>query len=462
LRGLPVLQKVGKVYDELAKENQAFKDSFPAEEREFLDVDLAQISDDELAHWIRRVLAFHLRANYFGMTTSYVGVQAQDDFRPMLAKLNKALPPGEEPIAMANLMTAPDVIATAQPVLEMWKLARDALANPHVTEMIRAASVSDLSARLQESREGRAFWQKVEAYIARFFYMSPIDEDFALPRYDEDPTIPLTILKQFVTSGQVEDPAAHLAAQRALLETEQARARQYLERGLYSRLFDRSAFLKQMAIVQRYAYWREEMRELVGRAHYLCHRFFGELGRRWAACGFIAEAGDVFLLRREQILAALDGQFAASEAQGAIAKFKRLRAAYHNFEAPWTIGVETRRHAASPGVIQKTFQGVACGAGRVCAPARVVKDISEAGRLQKGEILIAPYTNPGWTPLFSLAAGIVMEEGGLLSHGAVIARECNIPAVLQIKNATRLFHDGQTLRVDGTRGVVQILNGDNA
>ncbi|CAG0973187.1 partial Prodigiosin synthesizing transferase PigC, partial [Anaerolineae bacterium] len=81
----------------------------------------------------------------------------------------------------------------------------------------------------------------------------------------------------------------------------------------------------------------------------------------------------------------------------------------------------------------------------------------EGNRLQRGEILIAPYTNPNWTPLFSLAAGIVMEEGGLLSHGAVIAREIGIPAVLQIKRATQVFRDGQMLCVDGTRGTVEVV-----
>ncbi|MBK7993475.1 MAG: hypothetical protein IPK14_08610 [Blastocatellia bacterium] len=71
--------------------------------------------------------------------------------------------------------------------------------------------------------------------------------------------------------------------------------------------------------------------------------------------------------------------------------------------------------------------------------------------------MIAPHTNPGWTPLFSLAAAVVLEEGGLLSHGAVVARECGIPTVLQIKQATEIFQDGQLLRVDGSRGEVEIL-----
>jgi phosphoenolpyruvate synthase/pyruvate phosphate dikinase len=87
----------------------------------------------------------------------------------------------------------------------------------------------------------------------------------------------------------------------------------------------------------------------------------------------------------------------------------------------------------------------------------VVHSLDEADKLEKGDILVAPYTNPGWTPLFSLASGIVMEERGLLSHGAVVARECGIPTVLRIKDAVRVFQDGQLLHIDGDRGVVEIM-----
>jgi len=105
------------------------------------------------------------------------------------------------------------------------------------------------------------------------------------------------------------------------------------------------------------------------------------------------------------------------------------------------------------------FQGVACSSGVVTGRARVISDLHQADRFQSGEILVAPYTNPGWTPLFSLAAGIVMEEGGLMSHGAVVARECGIPAVLQIDRATEIFQDGDLLRVNGTVGVVEVVEG---
>ena len=119
------------------------------------------------------------------------------------------------------------------------------------------------------------------------------------------------------------------------------------------------------------------------------------------------------------------------------------------------VGASMRKLAIRPG--QRVFEGVPCSSGRVEGIARVVETLEEARTLQRGEILVARYTNPGWTPLFNLAGGVVIEEGGLLSHGAVVAREYGIPAVLRIEGATEILRTGQRLRIDGSLGTVEIL-----
>jgi len=77
--------------------------------------------------------------------------------------------------------------------------------------------------------------------------------------------------------------------------------------------------------------------------------------------------------------------------------------------------------------------------------------------VQKGDILVTVYTNPSWTPLFSLVAGIILEEGGILSHSAVVARECGIPCVVQVERARSIIRDGQRVRVDGESGTITLL-----
>ena len=97
--------------------------------------------------------------------------------------------------------------------------------------------------------------------------------------------------------------------------------------------------------------------------------------------------------------------------------------------------------------------GTAASAGTVTAAARVILDPVGA-HLEPGEILVAPSTDPGWTPLFLTAGGLVMEMGGANSHGAVVAREYGIPAVVGVAQATRHIKTGQRVTVDGTSGLV--------
>ena len=100
--------------------------------------------------------------------------------------------------------------------------------------------------------------------------------------------------------------------------------------------------------------------------------------------------------------------------------------------------------------------GLPVSAGTVEGRARVVLDIAEA-ELEAGDILVTAYTDPSWTPLFVAIKGLVTEVGGLMTHGAVIAREYGLPAVVGVERATRLIRDGQRIRVHGTDGYVELL-----
>jgi phosphoenolpyruvate synthase/pyruvate phosphate dikinase len=101
--------------------------------------------------------------------------------------------------------------------------------------------------------------------------------------------------------------------------------------------------------------------------------------------------------------------------------------------------------------------GAAGSPGVVRGPARVIRDIADAARLQPGDIMVTATTAPPWTPLFATAAAVVTDTGGVLSHCAVVAREYRIPAVVGTGFGTQAIADGQIVEVDGERGVVRIL-----
>jgi len=116
------------------------------------------------------------------------------------------------------------------------------------------------------------------------------------------------------------------------------------------------------------------------------------------------------------------------------------------------INGEYRRDDVPPG----SLAGLSVSAGTVEGRARVVMDMAQAD-LDTGDILVTPYTDPSWTPLFATVAGLVTEVGGVMTHGAVIAREYGLPAVVGVEQATRLIRDGQRIRVHGAAGYVEIL-----
>jgi pyruvate,water dikinase len=100
------------------------------------------------------------------------------------------------------------------------------------------------------------------------------------------------------------------------------------------------------------------------------------------------------------------------------------------------------------------LSGTSGSPGIAQGPAKIVRDISEFGKLRTGDVLVAPVTNPAWTPLFQRAVAVVVDTGGLASHAAIVAREYGIPAVMGTVMGTKELEDGQWIRVDGSRGLV--------
>jgi rifampicin phosphotransferase len=145
----------------------------------------------------------------------------------------------------------------------------------------------------------------------------------------------------------------------------------------------------------------------------------------------------------------------------------------HRRRSPWA-AFERDRLLSPPAVVVGRFRAEAVAAeavegslerltglgvspGEVTGPARVILRADTDERVLPGEILVAPFTDPGWTPYFQLAAGLVTDLGGVLSHGSIVAREYGLPAVVNVAHATRLIRTGDQLHVDGTRGEVRIL-----
>jgi pyruvate,water dikinase len=181
------------------------------------------------------------------------------------------------------------------------------------------------------------------------------------------------------------------------------------------------------------------------------------IGSQLVGAGRLDQAEDLWMLTLPEIRLAVDGAD-----QRELARERR---------AVYTAEIRRRQQprfllsdGTEPSVVEPleidagVLRGTPASAGRVTATARVILDPTGAV-LQPGEILVAPSTDPGWTPLFLTAGGLVMEMGGAMSHGAVVAREYGIPAVVGVPGATDRIETGESLTVDGSAGTVVMESG---
>ncbi|NIN68830.1 MAG: hypothetical protein GTO63_29915 [Anaerolineae bacterium] len=235
-------------------------------------------------------------------------------------------------------------------------------------------------------------------------------------------------------------------------------------KGLRLRLFN-----KLIAPAQRYAPLREDGLADVGLAYPLLRQMLRELGRRFAEGGMIEKPDDIFWLKQDEVEQAadrLDRGEALGRLTAAIPERKAARRVAKRVTPPLMLpqlkllGIDLAGigRGRKKGLTGDTLKGVAVSPGRVTATARIVSGPEDFNQLKTGEVLVAAITTPAWTPLFARAAAIITDVGGPLSHGSIVAREYGIPAVLGTGAATRRIQDGQTITVDGDRGLV-LLNG---
>jgi pyruvate,water dikinase len=204
---------------------------------------------------------------------------------------------------------------------------------------------------------------------------------------------------------------------------------------------------------------RFERTRLFGRVR----RIFIEIGRRLHALDLLDNPRDIFFLQVDEILAFIQGTAATTDLKALAALRQREFAAYQQGEPPGD-RFETRglvyqgnsfrstRSAEDSGGDER--RGIGCCSGVARGPVRVVTDPRKAA-LQRGSILVAERTDPGWILLFPLAAGLLVERGSLLSHSAIVAREMGVPAIVSIPGVTQWLSDGDWVELDGTAGVVR-------
>jgi pyruvate,water dikinase len=328
-----------------------------------------------------------------------------------------------------------------------WRLA--AGAPLEVAAVLREAlDFTAVEARLRETADGRAFLAAWEAELARHGHHARAELDVARPRWAEQSDYVLDMVRAQLDMLPTLDWAAtqrQRAAERDALLAASLRTLNPLRRAIFRGVLARA----QRGLAMRENLKSEGIRLLAAE-----RRALRELATRLATRGILQEADDIFFLYLEELPDALRGTLPDLAA-------RKAAHAYHGTLNPPPVVVGAYRpedDLPPPPLGARELRGLPVCPGVTEGPARVILNIDTHTVVQPGEILVAPFTDPGWTPYFLPAAAIVVDMGGLLSHGSIVAREYGIPAVVNVGPATRLITTGQRLRVDGTRGVVTLLD----
>jgi pyruvate,water dikinase len=317
---------------------------------------------------------------------------------------------------------------------------------------------------LEAHEGGPEFMERLSTYLDTYGWRADEWCVVHLPTWAEDPSTALQLIARYLGDPVHSPEAAHERAVRLRHEAEKTIASRLTpdKRDEFGRLLD--AALEHVPISEERALWQLIA---IGSARVPLMA----MGRKLVAAGVTEAPDDVFYLR----LAELQSLAAKpSSMQDAVTQRKTDLARYERLEPPDSIGapfVVSDRPGPSQLVHRYFFgnvrqvstenliRGQAASQGTITARACVVHSLNEAQRLRPGEILVCKTTAPPWTPLFAVAAGVVTETGGILSHSAICAREYAIPCVVGTQVATSRIPDGAMITVDGTKGTVVIVGG---
>ena len=330
---------------------------------------------------------------------------------------------------------------------ELERLAGRVQAEAALRELFASSCTTELCATLAARPEAQAFWAAFQEFQRVYGHRETAITLCSQPSWREAPEIPLGVIKALV-AGQPR--SEHKQDTPAAWE----RVRDdVLAHSVLGKVPLRRAFVSLLERARVFPQLREDTHFYFGLPLPQERRAVLELARRLVEAGALDVPGDVFYLTLPELEGAGDPWPPSPP------EVERLRALVSQRKARWQAlagqpFVDPNLTETPETPPEALLAGTPGSAGVAEGPVRLVHGPEEFGKLQPGDVLVAPYTNPAWTPLFVLAAAVVVDTGGAISHAAIVAREYGVPAVMGTRAATTRLTDGQRVRVDGTRGLV--------
>ena len=394
---------------------------------------------EEIIVWNARCFQLHLKCTAYS-----IGAFALLEYL-----LNRWLPSESESF-IPHILIGNENLQTAAQGISLWRLANHAKTYPALRKILETDfNWSVIAQQIANVDGGPQFLSLFQAFLDANGARAAGEFELAVPRWREDPTFVVNVIRKFleipVNGSPSFDPT--------MWHSQRQKAISHIKSFLLP--IQRLAFSQILASYADFCTLRENIKYRLMEGYSLLREIFFEIGTQLKANRVVELASDIFFLRPAEIMALSTGDCQPQQTKVLISERKAQHARWEAQDAPDLIFVGGNEELN----LQKSdLTGIGCSPGIVEGVARVLRDISEAQTLVPGEILVTPHTDPGWTPLFLSCKAVVTEIGGFLSHGATVAREYGLPAVVNVRGATTRIHTGDLIRVNGTTGQVSLCN----
>ncbi|WP_156869793.1 PEP/pyruvate-binding domain-containing protein [Sporichthya polymorpha] len=416
---------------------------------------LSALSDRALRRYCDDLVDFEIEFCLQNVSMMWIAPYLMNSLAHMVEKWA-----GMGPETFGALVTGnPERSATSDENLWLWRLARKLHADPELRALFADNPDGAFFAAAQTHPTGATWLAEYREFAAVHHHRGHADRDICLPRRCEDPSIDYNSLKAFLTADDTHDPESTEQENTRRREAAYAQVLSKL-RGNFLGAVKAEAFKGVHAEIMRVYVYRDHMRYYIDRSTYSLRRGILELADRLVQRGLLNSVDQIWFLGFDEVYDLLEGRVNLALTQAKIATRKAdfdaidsqdvVRPAFLQQNRELTFAQESRDD--STGVLH----GYGTSPGTVIGTARVVKSLKEIGKLSQGDILVCHATDPGWTPVFLVIAGAVIETGGMLAHASCLAREYGFPAI-QLESAMQRIPDGATIQLDGNTGQVTIL-----
>ncbi len=332
------------------------------------------------------------------------------------------------------------------------ELAQMAKQQSEVAKVITELDLTATLGKLPEVQGGQEFVDAFNTFISEY---GERETDMGLggiasPTWQDVPEVALGIIKGMVLETLQFNQTGKTALCDRVKEAEE-RVYGKFSKGIYGLIgFDK--FVRRLVEHSRsFAIFRENSHYHVTKGMHVFRILFLQLGDRFVRREILKERSDIFYLTYFEVKEIVNTIYNGIEEVDTKALYKKIEMRKIEQEKRYR---RWKNRLKVEDVDENNLQGRPSSAGVIKGTARVINDPKDFGRLKPGDILVAPYTNPAWTPVFSVIGGLVVDSGGAASHASIIAREYGIPAVMGVKSATQLIQDGELITVDGSKGIV--------